>query len=68
MQHFLDKYIEGEPGSYFFNIDQTKGLSGGSFYLKTHARRALQLKLEKYLDRLQGELLDGGKNVDNSHC
>lgn len=52
MTEFLDRYIQGERGSWFFTLELPGGvqISGGSFYMKQHARDNLLSKLVKFLD------------------
>jgi hypothetical protein len=52
MNKFLDRYIQGEPGSWFFCIELIWGrqISGGQFYRRSDARRALLNRLTEFLD------------------
>jgi hypothetical protein len=52
LNQFLDRYIQGERGSYFFNIELIWGrtISGGQFRLRSGARENLLLKLTNFLD------------------
>ncbi len=52
MNEFLDRYIQGEPGGYFFYIEVGhEQIQGGMFTYKADAR---QLLLNKILDLLDG--------------
>lgn len=52
MNEFLDRYIEGVPGSYYFCIEVIWGreISGGQFFYKKDARDMLLGKLVNFLD------------------
>lgn len=52
MLEFLDRYIQGERGSYFFCIEPAWGvqIAGGQFFYKQNARECLQDKLIHFLD------------------
>lgn len=52
---WFDRFIHGNSGNWYFDIDQTKGLCGGNFYRKDDARRHLIMKLVHYLDKLETE-------------
>jgi hypothetical protein len=52
LAEFLDRYIQGEPNNYYFNIEITNGrdISGGQFHYKRDARKALLSKIITFLD------------------
>jgi hypothetical protein len=51
MTQFLNRYIQGEPGEFYFQIDFTRGqISGGYFFNKHDARKALLGRLIHLLD------------------
>jgi hypothetical protein len=52
MADFLDRYIQGEPNNYFFQIEIKFGkeISAGQFHYKRDARKALLSKLITFLD------------------
>lgn len=51
MTQFLDQYISGEPGYWYFDI--CDGIQGGAFYRKTDARKALLNKIIAFLEKQQ---------------
>lgn len=55
-KEFVDNYIEGGPGNYYFNIEIIWGrsISGGSFYYKNDARNAFINKLMIFLNDPEG--------------
>jgi hypothetical protein len=52
INQFLDRYIQGEPGYYYFQIELIWGreISGGQFHRKQDARNSLLSKLISFLD------------------
>jgi hypothetical protein len=48
----LNRYIQGDTGAYYFDIEIIWGrtISGGMFYSKVNARKALIIKLAAFLD------------------
>jgi hypothetical protein len=54
----LDRYIQGGPGSWYFQIELIWGreISGGQFFYKRDARNALAHKIENFLDDASGFL------------
>jgi hypothetical protein len=52
LSDFLDRYIQGEPHNYFFQIEIMWGrnIDGGQFHYKVDARKALLSKLITFLD------------------
>jgi hypothetical protein len=54
----LDQYIQGEPGSWYFDIEIIWGrtISGGQFFYKRDARNALARRIENFLDDPQSFL------------
>lgn len=53
INNFLDRYIQGEPNYYYFNIELINGktISGGHFHYKQHARDNLLMKIQQMLDK-----------------
>jgi hypothetical protein len=52
MNEFLDRYIQGYPGHYYFTIEIMWGrnIEGGMFHYKKDARAALLNKIIDFLD------------------
>lgn len=55
MNKFLDRYIQGERGYYYFQIEIMWGrtIQGGMFSRKADARKLLLSKLINFLDEPQ---------------
>jgi hypothetical protein len=52
LNEFLDRYIQGDPGYYYFQIEFIwgRGIHGGYFHYKRDARKNLLNKLIQVLD------------------
>lgn len=52
MNKFLDRYIQGSPGAWYFEIEIVWGIciKGGLFHYKQDARNLLREGLVEFLD------------------
>lgn len=60
MNDFLDLYVAGSPGEYYFQITAKDGyeINGGMFYRKQDARNLLLNKIINFLDGDDVDLVD----------
>jgi hypothetical protein len=60
MNDFLDRYIQGEPGGYFFDIEIMwyRNIQGGMFSYKAQAREYLLNRIITFLNNPEHFLLD----------
>lgn len=64
MNEFLDSYIGGGPGEYYFQVTAKDGyeINGGMFYRKQDARNLLLHKIINFLDGDDIDLI--GDDID----